>query len=166
MICADGAPVRFDPAAGLEGVIAIPPDPVPTREARAALPAEVPIADAVHNIAHASLLVLGLARGRLLADRRAAWPTASTSRAARTSTRARWSWCERAQELGARRRDDLGRGADGAVLVPLGADRGAARARCAREAPDCDVRRVTFVPGGADVKALDERRGRARRAAW
>ena len=33
--------------------------PVPTVEARAALPAEVPMADAVHNVAHASLLVLG-----------------------------------------------------------------------------------------------------------
>ena len=63
------SPVRFDPPPGLEGVLAIPPDPVPTAEARAALPAEVPMADAVHNVAHASLLVLGLAQRRLLADR-------------------------------------------------------------------------------------------------
>ena len=33
---------RFDPPPGLEGVIAIPPDPVPTDQARAALPDEVP----------------------------------------------------------------------------------------------------------------------------
>ena len=32
-------------------------------QARAALPAEVPLADAVFNVAHASMLVLGLARG-------------------------------------------------------------------------------------------------------
>ena len=57
------------------GSLAIPPDPVPTAQARAALPAEVPISDAVHNVAHASLLMLGLARddfsliGRGLADR-------------------------------------------------------------------------------------------------
>ena len=38
---------------------------MPTAEARAALPAEVPLADAVHNVAHAALLVLGLARDDL-----------------------------------------------------------------------------------------------------
>src|SRR3954470_15179953 len=36
-------PYRFEPKAGLEGVIVTPPGPVPTTEARAALPAEVPI---------------------------------------------------------------------------------------------------------------------------
>src|SRR5207248_8811262 len=66
VICADGEePQRFDPVPGLEGVIAIPPDPVPTTGARAALPDEVPIEDAVHNTAHAALLVLGLAKGDL-----------------------------------------------------------------------------------------------------
>ena len=56
-------------------MLAIPPQQVPTEEARAALPAEVPLEDAVHNVAHASLLVLGIARddfsliGRGLADR-------------------------------------------------------------------------------------------------
>ena len=75
VVCAGDEPVRFDPPPGLEGVLAIPPDPVPTAEARAALPGEVPIADAVHNVAHASLLVLGLANddfsliGRGLSDR-------------------------------------------------------------------------------------------------
>ena len=75
VVCAGDEPARFEPPAGLEGVIAIPPDPVPTADARAALPAEVPLADAVHNVAHASLLVLGLARddfsliGRGLSDR-------------------------------------------------------------------------------------------------
>jgi homoserine kinase len=37
-------PVRFDPAPGLEGVLAIPDHEVPTAEARAAMPAEVPVA--------------------------------------------------------------------------------------------------------------------------
>src|SRR3954453_22027162 len=66
VICGRGEPpYRFEPKAGLEGVIVTPPGPVPTTEARAALPAEVPIADAVHNTAHAALLVLGLAKGDL-----------------------------------------------------------------------------------------------------
>ena len=34
-----------------------------TAKARAALPAQVPLADAVFNVAHASTLVLGLVRG-------------------------------------------------------------------------------------------------------
>ncbi len=75
VVCAGDEPARFDPPPGLEGVLAIPPDTVPTAEAREAMPAEVPMADAVHNVAHASLLVLGLASddfsliGRGLSDR-------------------------------------------------------------------------------------------------
>jgi len=43
----------------------VPHRPVRTRDARAALPAAVPMADAVFNVAHAGLLLLGLARGDL-----------------------------------------------------------------------------------------------------
>jgi homoserine kinase len=43
----------------------VPDEAVRTEQARAALPPDVPIADAVFNVAHASLLVLGLARGDL-----------------------------------------------------------------------------------------------------
>jgi homoserine kinase len=40
----------------------VPEQPVPTSAARAALAAEVPLADAVFNVAHGALLTLGLAR--------------------------------------------------------------------------------------------------------
>jgi homoserine kinase len=63
VICADGAVARFDPPTGLEGVLVVPHEPVRTAQARRALPAQVPMADAVHNVAHAALLTLGLARG-------------------------------------------------------------------------------------------------------
>ena len=63
VVCARASPCASTRRAGLEGVLAIPPFEVPTAEARAALPAEVPLGDAVHNVGHASLLVLGLARG-------------------------------------------------------------------------------------------------------
>jgi homoserine kinase len=43
-------PVRFDPAPGLEGVVAIPDHEVPTAEARAAMPTELPLPEAVHNV--------------------------------------------------------------------------------------------------------------------
>jgi homoserine kinase len=63
VICADGTVTRFDPPTGLESLIVVPHEAVRTTEARAALPAAVPMADAVHNVAHAALLTLGLARG-------------------------------------------------------------------------------------------------------
>jgi homoserine kinase len=63
VICADGQATRFDPPAGLEAVMVVPGTAVRTKAARAALPPEVPMGDAVFNTAHGALLVLGLARG-------------------------------------------------------------------------------------------------------
>jgi homoserine kinase len=63
VICADGLATRFEPPTGLEALAVVPRRSVPTRAARAALPAEVPMKDAVFNVAHAALLTLGLARG-------------------------------------------------------------------------------------------------------
>ncbi|MCW3014675.1 MAG: homoserine kinase [Solirubrobacterales bacterium] len=60
-ICADGVSTRLDVPTGLETVIVVPHEAVRTKQARAALPAQVPMQDAVFNTAHASLLVLGLA---------------------------------------------------------------------------------------------------------
>jgi homoserine kinase len=51
---------RFEPPSGLEGVAVIPPEEVSTRQARSAIPEEVPLADAVANVSAASRLVLGL----------------------------------------------------------------------------------------------------------
>jgi homoserine kinase len=65
VICADGEATRFDPPAGLEAVVVVPDAAVRTKAARAALPPEVPMGDAVFNVSRASLLVLGLARGDL-----------------------------------------------------------------------------------------------------
>jgi homoserine kinase len=64
---ANGAPsaVRFDPPGGLEGIVVIPAEEVSTERAREAIPAELPLADAVANIAAASRLVLGLQRADL-----------------------------------------------------------------------------------------------------
>jgi homoserine kinase len=63
VVCGGGRAARFDVPAGLEAVLVVPHKSVRTAKARAALPAEVPMRDAVFNVAHASLLVLGLARG-------------------------------------------------------------------------------------------------------
>ncbi len=63
VICADGQAARFEPPSGLEALAVVPEEAVRTRAARAALPAEVPMQDAVFNVAHAATLTLGLARG-------------------------------------------------------------------------------------------------------
>jgi homoserine kinase len=66
---------RFDPPEGLEAVAVIPADEVSTEAARAAMPEQVPLADAVANVAAAALLILGLQQadlnlvGRGLRDR-------------------------------------------------------------------------------------------------
>ena len=59
------APVRMEPPEGIEAILVIPAAEVPTAEARAALPAEVPLAAAVDNVAAAAQLTLGIERSDL-----------------------------------------------------------------------------------------------------
>jgi homoserine kinase len=63
IVCAEGRATRFDPPTGLEALAVVPEQAVRTRAAREALPPEVPLSDAVFNVAHGALLTLGLARG-------------------------------------------------------------------------------------------------------
>jgi homoserine kinase len=63
VICADDEAFRFEPPTGLEALAVVPREPVRTSEARRALPPEVPLTQAVYNVAHGALLTLGLARG-------------------------------------------------------------------------------------------------------
>jgi homoserine kinase len=65
VICEGGRAHRIGLPDGLEAVMVVPARAVRTAEAREALPAEVPLADAVHNVASVSTLVLGLATGEL-----------------------------------------------------------------------------------------------------
>jgi homoserine kinase len=64
-ICGEGAVAALSPPPGLSAVLVVPHEPVATTRARAALPPTVPLADAVANVAAASLLILGLERGDL-----------------------------------------------------------------------------------------------------
>jgi homoserine kinase len=61
VVCQGTRVHRFEPPMGLEAVLVVPSDPVVTDAARAALPASVPLADAVFNVAEAATLILGLA---------------------------------------------------------------------------------------------------------
>lgn len=61
VVC-DGTDVhRFEPPMGLEAVLVVPRETLATPEARSVLPLEVPLADAVFNLAHVAKLMLGLA---------------------------------------------------------------------------------------------------------
>lgn len=57
--------IRIDPPEGLEVLVVIPEFELETAKARQALPAEVTLGDAVHNISRTSLLTAALAAGRL-----------------------------------------------------------------------------------------------------
>ena len=72
---APSMPALISPPEGLEAILVVPREEVSTAAARAAMPPEVPLADAVHNISAAANLVLGIERSDLtliergLADR-------------------------------------------------------------------------------------------------
>jgi len=153
VVCADGEATRLDPPSELEALLVVPGEAVRTKQARATLPAQVSMADAVFNTAHGALLMLGLARGdwdlvaRGLADRlhqphRAHLYPRSTALVARAS------------QLGA-----LGATISGAgptVLVWCHYEATAAVTEELRREADgwAQVLRVAFEPAGADVRAL------------
>jgi homoserine kinase len=65
VVCQGTRVHRFEPPMGLEAVIVVPFEGVATEAARAALPASVPLGDAVFNVAEAATLMLGLAGANL-----------------------------------------------------------------------------------------------------
>jgi homoserine kinase len=151
----DGAPraARFDPPGGLEGIAVIPGEEVSTERAREAIPAEVPLADAVANVSAAARLVLGLRSADLdlvaagLADRiqqerrRALYPRSM-------------ELVDEARALGA-----LGATISGAgptVLVwTTWQDAGKVAEKLDRRCAGwAEVRRLPFSPQGADVPEL------------
>ncbi|MGI9019563.1 MAG: homoserine kinase [Solirubrobacterales bacterium] len=147
------APVRLEPPEGVEPVLVVPHEEVPTAQARAALPESVPLDDAVANVAAASQLTLGIERSdpsliaRGLADR------LHQSHRAPLYPRS-MELLARARELGA-----LGASISGAgptVLVwcfwqDTGKVVGALEAEAGGWA---DVVRAPFSPLGADVPEL------------
>jgi len=152
VVCTEGGADRFDAVPGLEGVLAIPPERVPTARAREAVPPEVPIEDAVHNAAHAALLVLGLAQGDLDQVGRGLSDRIHQPRREQLYPRS-MELLRQARELGA-----IGACISGAGPSVLfwchWESTGGLHERVRAQAPDCEVRRVQFSPGGADVRAL------------
>jgi homoserine kinase len=133
-------------------VLAIPPDPVPTHEARDVIPTEVPVPDAVGNIAATSLLVLGLARDDFSMIARGLGDSLHQPRRKHLYPRS-MELLSRAEALGA-----VGATISGAGPTVLfwchWQQTGPLMRRLRSEASDCEIRRVQFVPGGADVRDL------------
>jgi len=152
VVCADGGADRFDPMPGLEGVLVIPPAEVPTVEARALMPAQVPLADAVHNTAHVALLMLGLVRGDLDLVGRGLDDRLHQPRRERLYPRS-MELLRRAKDLGAVGASISGAGPTVLFWSHWEATGGLVDALRA-EASGWEVRRVQFAPGGADVSAL------------
>jgi homoserine kinase len=153
VVVADGGAERFEPPPELEGVLVVPHEAVRTEAARAAMPAEVPVEDAVFNVAHAALLMIGLARadldlvGRGLADR------LHQPRRAHLYPRS-MELVERARDMGA-----LGATISGAgptVLVWSHYEQTAGVFDRLRRSTTgwADVIRTPFEPMGADVREL------------
>jgi homoserine kinase len=153
VICADGHVTTIEPPAGLEAVAVIPAEQVPTSEARAALPAEVPLADATYNVAHAAVLALGLAQADLGEIARGLQDRLHQPARERLYPRS-MELVRRAQELGG-----LGATISGAgptVLFWVFFEQtGALVERLREEVGDwAAVQRLNFVALGADVAGL------------
>jgi homoserine kinase len=153
VICAGDEVTRFDPPAGLEGVLVVFDEAVATEQARAVLPAEVPIDDAVFNVGHAAMLVLGLAEGRWdlvaggLKDR------LHQPRRAQLYPRS-LELIERAPRLGALGATLSGAGPSVLVWAHYEQTGGIAHAIKRELEGVAHIIRVPFEPHGADVRAL------------
>jgi homoserine kinase len=146
-------PVRLDPPQAVEPVLVVPHHEVATTDARAALPAEVPVADAVANVAATSQLVLGIERSDLA--------LIGSGLADRLHQPHRAGLYPRSMELLADARE---LGAIGATISGAGPsvmfwcfwqDTGkVTEALAERTKGWAEVRRVPFSPTGADVPEL------------
>ena len=147
------APLRLDPPEGLEAVLVVPGEAVPTVEARAAMPAAIPVSDAVANVAAATQLVLGIERsdlaliGRGLADR-------LHQPARRALYERSMALVEGAAELGALGATISGAGPTVLLWCDWQATGKVVAAATEATAGWAEVRRVGFTVEGADVPEL------------
>jgi homoserine kinase len=126
---------------------------VRTAKARAALPGRVPMSDAVFNIAHASLLVLGLARGDLELVARGLGDRLHQPGRAHLYPRS-WDLVQNARRLGALGATVSGAGPSVLVWCDF-ASSGAVAARLRAEVSEwAEVLRVPFTGAGATVSAF------------
>jgi homoserine kinase len=144
---------RFDPPEGLEGIVVIPGDEVSTRKAREAIPAEVPLSDAVANVSAAALLVLGLRSADLDLVGRGLHDRIHQPRRRELYPRS-MEIVDAAAELGALGATISGAGPTVLVWTTWEEAGGVAAALKERAAGWAEVKRLPFEPLGADVPEL------------
>jgi homoserine kinase len=149
----DAFAARFDPPEGLEGIVVIPGEEVSTKKAREAIPAELPLADAVANVSAAALLVLGLRSADLDLVARGLHDSIHQPRRRPLYPRS-MEIVDAAKELGALGATISGAGPTVLVWTTWEEAGGVAAALKERAEGWAEVRRLPFEPLGADVPEL------------
>lgn len=150
VICADGTADRLPMPSELEAILVVPEDPVRTSQARAALADEVPLAEAVFNVAHAGLLVGGLTTSDLSLIERGLADALHQDRRSHLFPRS-YALLERAHEFGALGATISGAGPTVLVWSQM-EETGVVMQRLTAETDGwAQVLRVPFAPEGADV---------------
>ena len=151
VIVTGGEIARFEPPAGLEGVIVVPRAAVRTAVARKVLPERVPMADAVANVGRGALLTLGLSTGDLGLIGKGLDDRLHQPYRAHLFPRS-MALLERARELGAIGATISGAGPTVLFWTETGATEGVVE-RLRREADGwADVLRAPFESRGAEVR--------------
>jgi homoserine kinase len=153
VICSDDQVARLDAPVGLEAILVIPDTPVRTAAARAALPPEVPMADAVYNVGRTALLTLGLARGEWDLVAAGLHDRLHQSRRAHLYPRS-LELAQRARELGALGATISGAGPTVLVWTHYEQTGGVLEGLRRAAGEDVAVMRVPFEPQGADVRKI------------
>ncbi len=151
VVCVEGGPPhRLVAPAALAALAVVPHRAVRTQRARAALPASVPLGDAVYNTAHGALLMLGLAGGDLELLRRGLHDRLHQPYRAHLYPRSA-ELLRDAAELGALGATISGAGPTVLVWVEHRAAGALVEALRERVAGWAAVLEVPFVAGGAEV---------------
>ncbi|HEX2436645.1 MAG TPA: homoserine kinase [Solirubrobacterales bacterium] len=157
VICSsrDGAvaATRLDPPEGVEAIVVVPDDEVLTEDARRAIPSEIPLDDAISNVAAASLLVLGIQRSDLSLIERGLADRIHQPRRAALYPRS-MELVERAPELGAIGATISGAGPSVLVWTLWQSTGKVVEALRERTEGWAEVHRTPFTPLGADVPEL------------
>jgi homoserine kinase len=144
---------RLDPPQGVEAVVVIPHEQVPTEQAREAIPAEIPLADAVANISAAVELVLGIQRSDLTLIGRGVSDRIHQPHRAHLYPRS-MEIVEEAPRMGAIGATISGAGPTVLVWTFWQSTGEVMKALMERVGDWAEVRRVPFSPLGADVPEL------------
>ncbi len=144
---------RLDPPQGVEAVVVIPGEQVPTEDAREAISDQVPMADAVANISAASELVLGIQRSDLTLIGRGLSDRLHQPQRAHLYPRS-MEIVEEAPRMGAIGATISGAGPTVLVWTFWQSTGEVMKALGERVGDWAEVRRVPFSPTGADVPEL------------